>query len=309
MDNLVSYNTFYASWHDAMAELNNEQYGRLSRALNEYCFFGIVPELTGIEKTIFKMAIPNINASNRLKINGKKGAKTRAELAPLSSPLVKPAELAPLSSNGEGEGEGEGEGNEEEKRNVDEAAENWVSFSDFDNPFQEPVQENPDPPHIPPDPLPDKPSQTREDAGTVFNKARKLWNELNIPPQCREIVPKNAAISDCMGTFQHYSWLEIENAIKNYKYHITNCNNDWKPPPNYGSIYGFLKTGVARYFDNKAFEQQFKIKEVEKVKKQVYMPDISETEKLFEELEKNRQEADFSKSFSEGFANILRRQV
>jgi hypothetical protein len=33
MNNQVGYNTFYASWHEAMAGLPDEQYGHLSRAL------------------------------------------------------------------------------------------------------------------------------------------------------------------------------------------------------------------------------------------------------------------------------------
>lgn len=116
MENQVSFNTFYYSWHDTMAELTDEQYGRLSRALNEYCFFGKMPELTGIEKTIFKMAIPNINASNIAKINGKKGGKNKAPLkAPLPSQLPSPLsknDQAPYLSNGDGEGEGNGDVNE-----------------------------------------------------------------------------------------------------------------------------------------------------------------------------------------------------
>jgi len=70
MENQVSFNTFYHSWHDVMEELSDEQYGRLSRALNEYCFYGTMPELTGIEKTIFKMAMPEIDASVVSRITG-----------------------------------------------------------------------------------------------------------------------------------------------------------------------------------------------------------------------------------------------
>ena len=83
-ENQVGYNTFYFSWHEAMevAELDDEQYGRLSRALNRYCFFGETPELSGAEKIIFTMAAPSINASNESKINGKKGAASKAKQAP-----------------------------------------------------------------------------------------------------------------------------------------------------------------------------------------------------------------------------------
>ena len=70
----VSYNTFYHSWHEAMRELEGRQYGRIAKALNEYCFYGIEPnDLEGVEKTIFIMARANIDASTTNKLNGQKG--------------------------------------------------------------------------------------------------------------------------------------------------------------------------------------------------------------------------------------------
>jgi hypothetical protein len=82
MDSLVSYNTFYVSWHEAMNELTDEQYGRVSRALNDYCFFGIEPDLSGNEKIIFTMAKYSIDASNKSKIGGKNGGKKGGGGAP-----------------------------------------------------------------------------------------------------------------------------------------------------------------------------------------------------------------------------------
>jgi len=107
------------------------------------------------------------------------------------------------------------------------------------------------------DPPPEKPSPTRDDATAVFNKARTLWNELNIKPQCRDIIIPPAEY-DCLRAFQNYSWLEIENAIKNYLWHTSGeCGEGWAQPPPYGSIYGFLKTGVAKYFDDDACKELF----------------------------------------------------
>jgi hypothetical protein len=104
-----------------------------------------------------------------------------------------------------------------------------------------------------------KHSQTKEDATAVFNRAVKLWNDLKISPQCRDIIIPPAEY-DILRTFQNYSWLEIENSIKNYKYHIEHPDG-WKPLPGYTSIYGFLKAGTAKYFDDKEFEQLFKGRE------------------------------------------------
>jgi hypothetical protein len=65
-----------------MSELTDEQYGRISRALNEYCFFGKEPVLSGNEKIIFTMAKYNIDASNKSKIGGKIGGKKGGGGAP-----------------------------------------------------------------------------------------------------------------------------------------------------------------------------------------------------------------------------------
>ena len=103
-ENQVGYNTFYFSWHEAMevAELDDEQYGRLSRALNRYCFFGETPELSGAEKIIFTMAAPSINASNESKISGKRGGeKSRGGGAPKGNQNARkqPEPTPPLLKN------------------------------------------------------------------------------------------------------------------------------------------------------------------------------------------------------------------
>ena len=104
--------------------------------------------------------------------------------------------------------------------------------------------------------IPEEGQKAREDATTVFNKARALWNELQVPPECRDIIIPHTQ-KYILRTIQNYAWVEIENAIKNYHYHRTRCDNDWKPPPPYGSLYGFLKTGVERYHNDEAVKQQF----------------------------------------------------
>jgi len=115
MENQVSYNTFYLSWHDVMeeAELTDEQYGRVSRAINRYCFYGETQKLSGTENIIFKMAVPNIDASNKAKREGKKGGKKSGEARRQADPNPP---CGKNRSNGDGEGEGNvyGDGNGEE---------------------------------------------------------------------------------------------------------------------------------------------------------------------------------------------------
>ena len=103
-----------------------------------------------------------------------------------------------------------------------------------------------------------KKAERREDATVIFNRARELWNEMGLKPECRDLVIPPSEY-DCLRTFQHYSWEEIKNGIRNYDWHVKGrCGQGFKAPPPYGSIYGFLKNGVARYFDDEAIDQQFR---------------------------------------------------
>ena len=104
----------------------------------------------------------------------------------------------------------------------------------------------------------DKPIERKEDATTVFNKAREFWNRCGLKPECRDIIIRPADVSDILRTFQHYTWKEIKNAIGNYAWHKKQSRSEYLDPPPYGSLYGFLKTGVERYFDDNALDQQFK---------------------------------------------------
>jgi hypothetical protein len=145
MENRVSYNTFYASWHEAMKELTLEQYGRLSMAINEYCFTGVMPELTGIEKALFIAFKPNIDSSVKTKIDGKKGGapsgnrnaqkttlvlKNNPPCENETTPLVSKKQPLFLKNNPPCENEttyGDGEGEEEEDVYGDGEPENNLS--------------------------------------------------------------------------------------------------------------------------------------------------------------------------------------
>jgi hypothetical protein len=104
----------------------------------------------------------------------------------------------------------------------------------------------------------DKPIERKEDATAMFQKARLYWNERNLKPECRDIVIRPVDVPEILRTFQHFSWEEIKNAIGNYVWHKTMAGSDYLDPPPYGSLAGFLKTGVDRYFDDNALDQQFR---------------------------------------------------
>ena len=139
MDSLVSYNTFWVSWHEAMSGLTDEQYGRVSRALNEYCFYGMEPDLSGIEKIIFTMARSNIDSSNKSKIGGKSGGQKRRGGAPegnrnaskdKSIPPYSENQYPPIEkNNSNGNGNGNGNGNVNEEGNGEESGDSAISES------------------------------------------------------------------------------------------------------------------------------------------------------------------------------------
>ena len=66
---------FYASFAEAMDGLNNEQYGELMRAINEYAIFDKWPELTGTLKMLFTLIKPQIDANAKRRENAKKGGR------------------------------------------------------------------------------------------------------------------------------------------------------------------------------------------------------------------------------------------
>jgi hypothetical protein len=93
---------------------------------------------------------------------------------------------------------------------------------------------------------------------TVWNEARKFWNEQGLKPECRDVFPKESDAPEIRQIFKNYSLDEIKNAIDNFAWHKSEAGNEYRPPPDYLSFAGFLKRGVEKYFDDAAIEQEFK---------------------------------------------------
>lgn len=70
-DSVVFYKTFY----DCIKELSEESGYILYNAVCEYAFYGIEPDLSGLEAGIFGMIKVQIDANNKRYENGKKGAE------------------------------------------------------------------------------------------------------------------------------------------------------------------------------------------------------------------------------------------
>lgn len=70
---------FYRSFYEAIKELPPEDFKKSVSAIMEYGLNEKEPETAGIEKTIYLLAKPQIDANNRRYQNGTKGGRPRTE--------------------------------------------------------------------------------------------------------------------------------------------------------------------------------------------------------------------------------------
>lgn len=73
---------FYRSFYEAIKELPPEDFKKSVCAIMEYGLDEKEPESTGIEKTIFLLAKPQIDANNRRYLNGTKGGRPKTKVEP-----------------------------------------------------------------------------------------------------------------------------------------------------------------------------------------------------------------------------------
>jgi len=66
---------FYRSFYEAITELPDEEKGRIYDAIFKYALDGECASLSGVEKAIFTLIKPQIDANQKKYENGKKGAE------------------------------------------------------------------------------------------------------------------------------------------------------------------------------------------------------------------------------------------
>lgn len=71
---------FYRSYAEALRELPDEQRLILYDAIMLYALDGKEPKLKGIEKAIFALIRPQLQANNKRYENGKKGGRTKSNI-------------------------------------------------------------------------------------------------------------------------------------------------------------------------------------------------------------------------------------
>ena len=109
---------FYKSFYESISELPEENALNIYNAIFKYAFFDEEPELLGIEKAIFTIIKPQIDANNKKYENGKKGGR------PAKKAMDKEIENNRLSeekTNGFENEKPKGKGKEESKNKKDKA--------------------------------------------------------------------------------------------------------------------------------------------------------------------------------------------
>ena len=70
---------FYRSFYEAIENLPNKNKLNVLTALFEYALNGFEMELSGVDKTVFLLVKPQIDANNKRYENGKKGGRNKAK--------------------------------------------------------------------------------------------------------------------------------------------------------------------------------------------------------------------------------------
>jgi hypothetical protein len=240
------------------------------RYIKDYGLHGIEPDLSGFElatwvqmKTLIDNTMPKRN-NNRTGKNGapfgnKNESKNKEQPENNPNNLNNPNQLETTPNNLNNLNNPNQPSqcimynvNENVNVNINDKENAGFSFSESQN-LPEPEPAHPPDKELPPG----KPVANSEDAVTVWNKAREYWNLRELKPECRDLMMKAADTPEILRTFQHYSWDEIKNAIGNFAWHKFKAGPEYRPPPPYGSLAGFLKAGVEKYFDDGALDQQF----------------------------------------------------
>lgn len=68
---------FYISYYEAISELDEKTQIQLFKAICKYALYGELPELSGVEKAIFALIKPTVDANEQRYINGKKGGRPK----------------------------------------------------------------------------------------------------------------------------------------------------------------------------------------------------------------------------------------
>lgn len=85
---------FYGSFYEALQDISNEEKMTIIQAVIEYALYGNDPELKGLQKIVFNLIKPQVDANQRKFINGQRGAEhgVKGGRLPQANPTETPLE-------------------------------------------------------------------------------------------------------------------------------------------------------------------------------------------------------------------------
>lgn len=86
----TEYVMFYASYYEATKDLPKEQRHEIYDAIFEYSFNEVEPKLNGVQKMVWTLIKPQIDANIRNYLSGKKGGRPKKNKANKKPPLKTP---------------------------------------------------------------------------------------------------------------------------------------------------------------------------------------------------------------------------
>jgi len=212
---------FYRSFYESLSELSDESIAKSLRAICEYALDGTVPTLSGVEKAVFVLIKPQIDANNKRYINGKHGGR---------KPKQNQEETEPEPNRNQEETEPEANANVNANVNVNVNANANTNTEEAPGFFG-------------------RPSALPAHGGSkLIEEARNLWNLLGAAPAERYTVlqfrPND--IRDCLATVSQFSMDEIREALETYLALLKSPDHSVADYP-YRSFAAFMRKGVAKF--------------------------------------------------------------
>lgn len=237
-DSMLMYRSFYES----ISELPAEQYKHLMTSIAAYSLDGIEPELTGMEKALFILIRPQLDANDNRYQNSLKGGRKKQDQGEKQEETKEEPK--------------ENQTGTESETNVSVSLNDSVSVSENENDNPNPEKE-PECVFSKTEAL----NPNKKNSEQLFQQLKTAWND-NCRPKCKI----NSTLT--MTYEERQDWVVAETriddpfrackAIQNYG---GICASDvYKPDPGGYSMLGFLLKGVERYADDANPFEKMRIK-------------------------------------------------
>ncbi|MFA5130510.1 MAG: DUF6291 domain-containing protein [Patescibacteria group bacterium] len=274
-ESMVMYRSFY----DSFSELPPDQYKHLMMSIASYSLDGIEPELTGMERALFILIRPQLDANETRYQNSLKGGKKKTSEKP--NPNQTDTEAEPRANQDDTEIETNVNDNVSVNDNVNDTENENAYESAEDEPFSREEALNPN----------------KQNIEQLFQQLKTAWNA-NCKPSCniKNTITMNAKQRDDWraGSSQIVNVFDTCKAIQNYG---GICSSpEHKAFPDGYSMLGFLVSGVERYCDEAKPFETMRIKPASRIPEKVpsvEVPDAEKTRRMIEEIKNSGRDDGF----------------